>query len=298
MRTYLHGGKRRVAVDEARCVEMLEELAAAADVVVCEAQSADELDALGFDAWSAPYKVAITPFGRTGPKRNWHATPNVLQALGGYTNVLGDPNRQPLSLPGHYLEFQSGTLAFTSAMACLHAQLAQAVDIGMLEVLMSLSQFTTVRWHCAGEIRTRHGSDFYYVVPSELFRCSDGWIYVNIVPAFWDAFTVFIDRPELLVDERFADNDRRMRHREALHAIIAAAVVDRPLDELEAAAEACRVPVGIVLSLDAVLALPHLAQRQFWQEVCDNGEWRVPGLPFRFEHEARPSLAVNGVESG
>ena len=67
MRAFLHGGKISVTVESA--AEALEYVCDA-DVVVCEADSADALDALGFDEWQADIKVAMTPFGRTGPKRN------------------------------------------------------------------------------------------------------------------------------------------------------------------------------------------------------------------------------------
>ena len=208
MDLYLHPGKRRVRTDDRG---LIAELAARADVVVVEAEGADAVDELGFDNWQTPVKTAITPFGRTGPKRNWRATPHVLLAMGGYTNLMGDPDRAPLSLPGHYVEFQSGGFAFTAANACRIAGEPNTIDIGMLEVVMALSQFTTVMWHCGGVVRSRHGSDFWSVVPTNLFRCADGWLYINIVPSFWDAFTVFLGQPELLVDERFATNEKRMQ---------------------------------------------------------------------------------------
>ena len=274
MNTYLHTGKRRVNL-----IEQLPALARGADIVICEAASAADVEALEFGALECDIKVAITPFGLTGPKRNWQATPNVLLAMGGYTYIMGDAGREPLSLPGHYLEFQSGALGFTTAMSCVYAQQANTADIGMYEVLMSLSQFSSVRWFCAGDIRTRHGSDFYFVTPSELFACADGWIYVNIVPAFWDAFTLFIDRPELLIDERFLDNDMRMQHRDVLHEIIAEAVRDIPVAEVERRAEEMRVPVGVVQDFAQVLEHPHLAARDYWQDVrLSNGSSvRMPG---------------------
>ena len=79
MDLYLHAGKRRIRTDDAA---LIAELASKADVVVAEGATADAVGALGFDAWDAPVKTAITPFGRTGPKRNWQASTNVLLAMG------------------------------------------------------------------------------------------------------------------------------------------------------------------------------------------------------------------------
>lgn len=286
MELYLHAGKR--CIDTCDPV-LIRELADKADVVVCEARTADELTELGFDDWAAKVKVAVTPFGRTGPKRNWRATPNVILAMGGYTNLMGDADKAPLSLPGHYVEFQTGAMAYTAANACRWAEQPGSVDVSMLETLMALSQFTTVRWHCAHELRTRHGSDFWFVVPSNLFACADGWVYLNIVPSFWDPLTVFLEQPELLVDERFLTNDLRMRHRDPLHEITAAVIARYSRAELAAKAEECRIPLGVVMNFDEVLEDVHLAQRGFWQHVMhsDGNLLKSPALPYRINDEPR-----------
>ena len=287
MDLYLHPGKRRLCTADN---QLLAELAGSADVVIAEAESADAIDELGFDRWRAPVKVAITPFGRTGPKRNWQATAHVLLAMGGYTYLMGDPDKAPLSLPGHYVEFQSGGFAFAAANACRFANEANSVDIGMLEVVMALSQFTTVMWHCGGVVRSRHGSDFWSVVPTNLFRCADGWVYINIVPTFWDAFTVFLERPELALDERFLNNEQRMLNRDALHALIAESLATWRKVDVAARAEECRIPLGVVQSFDDVLADAHLAERGVWQRIeAAQGAVRSPRRPWHVHGE--PALA-------
>ena len=283
MDLYLHAGKRRIRTDDPA---LIADLAARADVVVAEGGTADAVQALGFETWDAPVKAAITPFGRTGPKRNWQASANVLLAMGGYTYIIGDPDRAPLTLPGHYPEFQGGAFAYAAANACRLAGERKLIDIGMLEVVMALSQFTTTMWHCGGLVRERHGSDFYYVVPTNLFRCADGWAYINIVPGFWDAFAAFLDRPELVLDERFETNESRRDHRDALHAIIGEVVAQMTRADIQRRMEESRIPIGIVQTLDDVLADPHLATRGFWQTVprgdappvrSPRRGWRVDG---------------------
>ncbi|MBT4619351.1 MAG: hypothetical protein HOB98_23240 [Gammaproteobacteria bacterium] len=267
---FLHTNKRCLALSNPCDIA---QYADAADVVVCEANTADELIQLGFEDWETKIKVAITPFGKTGPKRNWQATPSTLLAMGGYTHLMGDANRTPLTLPGHYLEFQSGAIAYAAAVACLHADQADVIDVSMLETVLSLTQFTSVRWHCAGQIRERHGSDFYFVVPSNLFKTLDGgWIYINIVPAFWDAFTVFIDLPELLIDERFENNDLRIENRMLLYQMTADVIATWTTSECVERAEISRIPLGVVQTFAAILSDPHLASRDFWQELELEGE--------------------------
>jgi crotonobetainyl-CoA:carnitine CoA-transferase CaiB-like acyl-CoA transferase len=296
MDLFLHAGKRRVTgVDGA----LLAELASAADVVIVEAAGADEIEGIGLDDWTSDVKVAITPFGRTGPKRNWRATPSVLLAMGGYTNIMGDPDRAPLTLPGHYTEFQTGQFAYVAANACRIAGASNDIDIGMFETIMALSQFTTVQWHCAGRIRSRHGSDFWWVVPTNLFRCKDGWCYLNIVPTFWDALTTFLGRPELVIDPRFENNDARMAHRDELHAIVNDVLGKLSKVEVRERATESRIPLGVVQTFDEVLGDEHLAEREFWQTVSSaEGDVLSPCLPFRFDREPRAALALEPTIKG
>ncbi len=264
----LHRGKHRV--DDVTPAG-LAELAAAADVVVLEAPTADAALALGLDQWEAPVRVAVTPFGRTGPRRNEPATPATLLARGGVTAVMGDPGRAPLTLAGHLVELQAGTLAYTAASACRLAGRAEAIDVAMLEVVLSQSQYGDVQWHCTGEIQRRGGNRAASVAPADLFACADGLVYVHGAPIFWDAFTVFLDRPELLLDERFTTPHSRLVHRDALHAILEAVLADQTRGELLAKADRCGVPLGVVRSLEEVLADPQLEACDAWQRVARDG---------------------------
>ena len=278
---YLHDGKRRIQTDD---LKIIGELADRADVVVAETPTAKGLLDLGFDDWRSPVKAAITPFGRTGPKSNWSATPGTLLAMGGYTYLMGDSDRAPLILPGHYAEFQSGGFAYLAANASRLAGETNVIDVGMFESVMALSQFTTVLWTCAGEIRSRHGNDFLYASPSNLYRCADGWVYINITRDFWDALATAVERPELVIDPRFETNAGRMANREALHEILDEAFASLSTAEALARATEYRFPCGELKTFDEVLHDPHLAERDFWQQVdCAYGRVASPRIGWRMD---------------
>ena len=92
----------------------------------------------------------------------------------------------------------------------------------------------------------------------------------------------------MLIDERFLDNDLRMQHREALHAIVAGVLASMTKQEISACAETCRIPLGVVQSLDEVLDDAHLAARAFFIEEQDvsGNTWLSPDLPFTLHEEA------------
>lgn len=287
MSAFLHAGKQIVATNS---VTLVGQLVEKADIVVVDADCADAIDDWRFDEWQSTVKVAITPFGRTGPQRNRQATPSTLLAMGGFTFLMGDPDREPLTLPGHFVEFQAGAFAFSAAQACRLGSMSNSIDISKLEVVMALSQFTTVMWHCANTVRSRHGNDFWSVVPTNMFRCKDGWVYINIVPGFWDPFVAFLDLPELVLDERFITNTRRMRNRDALHEVTQRVLCSLTRDEAQMRAVECRIPLGSILTFEEVLDDKHLAAREMWSECLLEGEkaLKVPRIPWLI-HDFSPT---------
>ena len=95
---YMHRGKRRVGLDRSSATgrTLLDRLAQESDILICDG-SAPELEALGWQklgsACATKVRTAITPFGFSGPYRDWQASGPVLLAMGGYTWLMGDPGR-------------------------------------------------------------------------------------------------------------------------------------------------------------------------------------------------------------
>ena len=117
---YLNGGKRRLRLDigDAADRAVLERLAGEADVLLTDYSVAD-LDAFGVLGLGGeagpPVRATITPFGQSGPYRDFNATPSTLLALGGYTWLMGDPGRPPLTMTTlTAVSPRSATLATTS----------------------------------------------------------------------------------------------------------------------------------------------------------------------------------------
>ncbi|MER3407364.1 MAG: CoA transferase, partial [Nitrososphaera sp.] len=80
------------------------ELAAQADVI-CETFERRELERLGIDFAELGCRnprlvwVSVTPFGRSGPRRDWRGSDLIGWAASGLLFATGDPDRPPL-LPG------------------------------------------------------------------------------------------------------------------------------------------------------------------------------------------------------
>lgn len=292
---WLHPGKQRITVDyrkpEGR--KILNDLATASDILIGGSTPAD-LDAVDWAHLGSGERLrvraSITPFGMTGPRRDWAATEQTVLALGGYTHLLGDPDRAPLNMPGHYPAHQSGGYAYTGALATWlgQAEGTTDLDISMLEVIASLSQYTSVMWSYTKVIRGRFGNDYDILHPISIYPCKDGWFAINIVPAFWEPFCNMMGRPELLEDERFNPPAARNQNRKEIDEIIRDSFKDKTKAQmLEMGQREFRVPTGLVLTLEEVLADPHLRARAVWQPVTlpDGREIETLSSGFRYVGE-------------
>ena len=291
---YLHAGKKRLALDPSKRagIDIVRKLSERADIVLGDDRP-DRLAQWGFDDLGLPgrtVRVAITPFGVDGPKRDWRATSNVLLAMGGQTYLMGDAGRAPLTMPGRYLFYQAGQYAYTAALASHRVGQAPLIDVSVLETALSVSQFTTVMWTYSGRIRERHGNDFGALHPITMYPCRDGWFAVNVTPDFWPPFCAMLGLPELADDPRFAGVPDRVENAKVLDAIVAERIGHLTRAEiLDLGQRQFRVPTGTLLSPAELLADPHLRERGFFQTLVDGEEqWQVPGSAFRYVGENPP----------
>lgn len=308
---YLHAGKTRLTLDldNDSCFSVLENLVKECELLIVDETPArlDQLKLLSL-VNSNPQLliISITPFGLTGPYRNWQAHKSILLGMGGYSHLIGDPDKAPLTVPGFYAEYQAGQYAFVAALASLTARNSDGVsevrvnevsviEVSVLECVQSLSQFTTVMWSCSGAIRGRSGFAWTNIHPIGMYPCKDGWIAINVVPQFWDNFLLMLNKPELAFDERFENSELRLQNQKELDEIIKQCFASSTMDELLISGqEVFRVPTGSLYNMDRALKDEHLAARNFWN-VIDSGEGvgiRAPGMAYHYPDEKRSEILV------
>jgi succinyl-CoA---D-citramalate CoA-transferase len=283
---YLHTGKKRSAIDylTADGEALLHTLAGESDIVVTDLVPL-QLDQLNWSSFPAGLRVSISPFGLTGPYREWQGSGAILLAMGGYTFLMGDEDKAPLSLPINYVEYQSAQFAYTAALAShAFANDCRDIEVSMLETVLSLSQFTTVMWTCQKRIRSRHGNRFQNVYPVSLYSCKDGCVYINVLPNFWPALVALIGDESLLTDERFLTNQKREENQVELDAIINSAFSGYTMAELlELGQRKYRFPIGSAMTLQQVLDDGHLKARYYWHDIEIPGRQTIkaPGSAIR-----------------
>jgi crotonobetainyl-CoA:carnitine CoA-transferase CaiB-like acyl-CoA transferase len=295
---YLNANKYGVTLDVSKPqgMELLERLVEQADVLVHNVWPPD-MDRIGLN-YERMRKInprlvmtSITPFGLTGPNRNWRAEELTLWSAGGVCVLNGagpdHPELPPLKAFGSQAGFQGGVHAAVATMGALIAQMrdgeGQHVDLSIQESLVSQLELTFEYWPYMHLIATRLGRK--PIQPVESMQCKDGWIYVCCIEEHqWHAFVEVMGNPEWALEEIFADRVRRAENWEALKIFLEEYCSQQTVLDLYKKAQEKRVPFAPVSTMGDLLRSEHLKARGFFVEIPHPvaGTQIYPGAPLKY----------------
>jgi crotonobetainyl-CoA:carnitine CoA-transferase CaiB-like acyl-CoA transferase len=284
-------GKRSVVCDPATAdgAALLDDLAGRADVLI---DTGPPGATVAVRARHPRLIVAsITPFGQSGPYRDWHASDLVAQAVGGMLAVSGHADGPPLHSLGLQAYHQAGVFAAIGIMAALRSReqtgRGQHIDVSLQAAVAGSLEHVAGLFHQSGLVARRQGT-LHWTRFFRLGRCKDGWI-MHCTLGDWtsliewvkaDGFGAEIDDPAL--EEPMA----RQKQAERIFPVLDAWAARYTVAELYEGAQLRRIPYAAVHAPEALLADPHLAERRFFVPVehPDLGRTvRFPGVPFRID---------------
>jgi crotonobetainyl-CoA:carnitine CoA-transferase CaiB-like acyl-CoA transferase len=284
----LNLNKRGITLDitQPEGADLLRRLACEADVIV-ESFSPGYLASLGLDHATLEREnpslvmTSITPFGQTGPYREYKGSEIVAYATSGIMAISGESDREPLQHGGFPALYEAGMNGFLATNVALLTRdidgLGQHVDVSVQEVVTSSLIVNQPYYSFAGGVQGRRhaeGTNFGQVMP-----CKDGYFVAQPGGgATWDNIADFFERPELK-EHRFADLDERVKNGAEMDTIILAATQDRTMAEMfKSAAEKYRMLLGIVQTPEDLANCQQLEARAFYEEVEHPviGKIRVP----------------------
>ena len=234
-------------------------------------------------------------FGLDGPNARVPAVGIDAQAVSAVAWSLGEPDREPLSLPPGVLEHQSGA---NLAAACLVALLVReergsgrVVDVALADALASYVAGNCriyvnygLRWQRAGRRAYASGGAYPYVV----LPCKDGEVCLcGRTRDEWERLLDAMGRPAWTQDPRYHDL-RRMgkEYPEEGDRLIMPWLAQHTKAQIEDLATRFNLVVSPIRNFPEVLATPQFALRKFWKSTSVQGKpVQGPGLPFRIVDE-------------
>lgn len=299
---YYHHNKRGITLDWVRdeSRELLESLAARSNVVLASPKGEPE-QVIGLVenpaslSWvSGPVLTCfITPFGLSGPYRDWRATPFTSFAMSGYMHAVGTPEGPPLSMPGQEFYDEAGIWAAFLVQATLRGPRdlwSQVLDVSIHEVGL-FNKLGTEQYGLAGQIKTRATN--FGPPPGGIWQCRDGLLDIGAHSAHhWDVFVDLLGRPDVLSDPIYRDRMMRVQLFDLLNGIIADQLSSRSAREFVEAGQAAGLPCTLTQTPAQFTHDPQPAARDFFIEStrAGTGSVRIPGAPF---HSDPPLIAYH-----
>jgi crotonobetainyl-CoA:carnitine CoA-transferase CaiB-like acyl-CoA transferase len=243
--------------------------------------------------------VSVTPFGSTGPYKDYRGNSLTAMAMSTLMYNTGEPDREPLTTGGTPAEYFAGIHAWVGAQAALAHRAregsGQHVDVSVVEAIACADEYNAAMYAYQGVIRRRYYSRHIFGYPSDILPCKDG--HIVVVPGaggFPQRFAteegsvspmaLLMENPELDQHPLFnaGVGDRMLRWRE-LDELLGTWLSEHEPKEIVETAQALRMPFAFVPTASDLLEDEHLRERGFFPQVThpEAGELPQTGPHFR-----------------
>lgn len=288
---YYEANKRGISLDVSTddSLETMRALAANTDVILLTPSV--QFPVAGFDpenqtvSWApeSAIVVSITPYGLTGPYRDWRATHLTSYAMSGLLIEQGPVEGSPVQVPGNQMYAHVGTNAAITVLTALRARDevgGQFADLSVHEILTA-SNFAFHQYSSASIVGRR-----LPVAPSEnggIWRCRDGLIEFQVsTDKHWRGLVTLLGNPAALSDPALGHPSARSRIRDELVNVMRPLIENIDRESFVAEGQKLGVPCALVNTVGEYVNDPQPRSRGFFVDapLPDGSSIEMPGAPY------------------
>ncbi|MFC1885850.1 CaiB/BaiF CoA transferase family protein [Thermodesulfobacteriota bacterium] len=234
--------------------------------------------------------TSISNFGQTGPYRDFKATDSVAYALGGPMLSTGIPEREPLQLYRHVVQFQAGACASAATLIALYGSdirgSGEVLDISIMETQaggIDRTPSMRIAYQYTGEVNTRQPTTQSFA--SGVLPCKDGYVNLTGGTIFFPKMAAMLGMPELLEHPVYANMVEHAKPEvaEDFLSILLPWLLQRTKREVWEAAQAQQMLSSPIYNTEDLITDPHYQERSYWVEIDHPmaGKFKYPGAPFK-----------------
>ncbi|WP_433628283.1 CaiB/BaiF CoA transferase family protein [Halomicrococcus sp. NG-SE-24] len=239
----------------------------------------------------------LSGYGEWGPDKDRPAYDVMMQAEGGLMSITGEEKGSPVRVGVAIADIGAGMYAAQAILAALFERelgdgVGQKVDVSLLDGQAAWMSYMATNYFATGDPPGRMGSKHPTIAPYQAYETADGHVVVAVASEHvWPRFCEALDRPDLVADDRFETNPRRVEHREALDAELRPEFAERTTAELLSAFGDHDVPASDVKNMEEVFESDQVRARGMRASIAHPtaGEVEMPGFPM---HLSRTPASV------
>ncbi len=241
----------------------------------------------------------LSAYGRHGSRAAWPGYDYLMQAEAGHMSLTGEPDAPPARYGLSVVDLMTGVVAclalVSAVLGARQSGRGRDVDTSLFDLALFNLNYPGTWYLNTGTVQGREPRSAHpSLVPSQLYRTADGWIFVMCnKEKFWPLLAEALGHPEWATDERFADFPSRLKHRDQLTVLLDTAFsADTTGNWIRRLAG--RVPVAPVNDVAQALDNPFVAERGSIQEFRypDGGSARLIANPIRVSDTELPKRAA------
>src|SRR5688572_12336167 len=247
--------------------------------------------------------ASITPFGQTGPKKNFACNDLVALAQSGFLYISGDASLPPCKPPELQAYYFASLFAAAGVLAALYRRQRTGqgdhIDSSMQETLATQEHIIRL-WANDKQILKRAGSQHGSVAPAKIFPCRDGFVYLYVTRQHWKLFlSIWKDHPPVFDAPEWLNNVYRRAHADDLNPAIESFLSQYTMAEITDLMQSKGIPCVPVNTPLAFANDEHVQSRGFMTPVEHAGFGRVkqPAMPFVIDGTRPPVGSIPPLDS-
>ena len=295
---YLNANKRGLTLDlhEEPDRRRMRELISGADIFVTDVQPGQAVQ-LGIDSASVAelssrlIRTYVTPFGNTGPYRDWKGTDLIVWHMGGMgwespaAFVTDLEQHTPLRGRGNMGMYFAGWVAAAGAMCALYHRdrygVGQEIDVSAMDAVAShiRGNFATYSYDISRLPEDRKKAFFPWI-----WKAADGYASQTFfLDHWWETLKDMMGRPAWAEDEKFETLEGRREYSGEIEVEVAEWTMGQSRGELYQRLQSSSVPCFPVQTVDEIVSSNHYDSRGFFVEQNHPvaGTVKQPGPPVR-----------------
>ena len=234
--------------------------------------------------------ISCSQQGQTGPHRQMPGYGGTLQALAGFTNLTGWPDRWPVQVDRSYPDFIAPRFGVVAVIAALDYRertgKGQYIDISEYEDSIHFLAPVILDYTANRNIQGRAGNRCAYAAPHGCYRCKgdDKWCVISVfTDGDWSAFCKAIGNPGWANEPRFKTLLGRKQNEEELDRLVEEWTINYSAEEVMNMMQAAGVAAGVLQTLEDLAEYdPQLKYLHFYWELDhpEVGKHHVAAPPF------------------
>ncbi len=260
-------------------IELFKKLVAWADVVV-EGFPAGVMDKMGLD-YEGLKKInpeiimfRTCGYGHTGPMSDQPGFGSILTAVTMMDNIVGWPDRPPVSPATYYTDQLVPSFASMSIMAALDYKRrtgkGQYIDHSQIETGLNCMTPIILDYQANGREFKAKGNKSDYAAPHGIYRCKgeERWVAIAVeTDKEWENFVQAIGSPKWTQAKKYATAAERLQNSDELDKLVEAWTINYPPEAVEELLQKAGVGAGVVANSQDMDEDPQMNYYDFYREI-------------------------------